>query len=400
MHAELLMIGTELLLGQVVDSNAARMAQNLAAHGVPLYQKTTVGDNPGRILDALRGALGRADVVLCSGGLGPTEDDITRECVAEYAGVPLVYHPELWDRLSAWYLARRRTIPENNRRQAMLPEGALALDNPLGTAPGFIIEVQRPSGAGVGYVACMPGVPHELDAMLENQVLPFLKGRFNLRQVVHSRVLKVCGLGESRVDSLIGDLILKQENPTIGLVASPDVTRIRVSARADDTAAALALIAPIEAAIRERLQGHVMGADEDTLESVVDALLRARGWRLAVAEEASGGQIAQRLCAAAASQFAGGRVFPPAVAPPEVREKAIDLARQLLLEFESKCSLVLLSALQTDEAYGRFECPDGTLEWTSRGHGRTARNQLRHAIIALEKVRCFLSGVPSTSELG
>ena len=398
MRAELLMIGTELLLGQVMDTNAARMAVTLAEQGVPLYQKTTVGDNEQRIVAAMRAALERCDVVLCSGGLGPTEDDITRECAAKLAGAPLVYHPELYEKLSAWYLRMRRSIPGNNKKQAMLPEGAVLLDNPKGTAPGFILEVARPGTQSPGFLACMPGVPHELDAMLENEVLPFLQSRFGLRQVVHSRVLKVCGLGESRVDSLIGDLILSQENPSIGLVAAPDVTRIRIAARAKDAAAAMALIEPVESEIRERLQGRVMGADGDTLEGVVDGLLAARNWRLAVIESATGGLIAQRLCAAGAESFAEARVLPVEEGHEEALEAAIDLASEVLIQTGANASLILVADAESKGALGRFDCPDGTIEWTSRGDGRQARNQLRHAIIALEKVRCYLSGVPLTLE--
>ena len=215
MQAEILMIGTELLLGQVLDTNAAYMGRLLAEHGINLYQKTTVGDNKGRIVAALDAALRRSDVVLCSGGLGPTEDDITRECVAELLGRPLEYHEDLWETVKARFTRSRIQFTENNKRQAMLPQGAHAIENPHGTAPGVLVDDPR------GVIACMPGVPGELKPMLEERVIPFLRARFGLAGALVYKVLKVCGMGESRVDSLIGDLVASLDNPTVGLLASP-----------------------------------------------------------------------------------------------------------------------------------------------------------------------------------
>ena len=207
MDVEIVMIGTELLLGQIVDTNATHMGQVLAEYGINLYQKTTVGDNPARIKRVLEAALERSDAVLTSGGLGPTEDDITRECVAEVTGRPLEYRQELYDRLVARFARVGRTLTENNKKQAYAPRGSIAVENPNGTAPGLIVEDPR------GLVICMPGVPRELHAMLAEHVIPFLRERFDLEGLVHYRVLKVCGIGESRVDSAIGDLITSLDNP-------------------------------------------------------------------------------------------------------------------------------------------------------------------------------------------
>ncbi|HJP36074.1 MAG TPA: competence/damage-inducible protein A, partial [Gammaproteobacteria bacterium] len=169
MQAEILMIGTELLLGQIEDTNATHMARVLADNGINLYQKTTIGDNTERIVDALNGALNRSDVVLCSGGLGPTEDDLTRECVAEVMGRPLEYHHEIYAHIEMMFSRGGYKITENNKKQAFAPEGALVVENPNGTAPGLIVAGEK------GIVVCMPGVPHELKAMLDDSILPYLR---------------------------------------------------------------------------------------------------------------------------------------------------------------------------------------------------------------------------------
>lgn len=385
MNAELLMIGTELLLGQIQDTNASHMAQALALHGINLYQKTTVGDNFPRICAAISGALDRADVVLCSGGLGPTEDDITRECVAEVLGRPLVYHEDLFESIRARFVHLRAKITENNKKQAMLPEGAVVLENPHGTAPGILVDGPR------GIVACMPGVPWELKPMLEERVLPYLRKRSGITGLLQSRVLKVCGMGESRVDSLIGDLIVSGTNPTIGLLASPDAVRIRLTAKADSADAARALIAPVESQIRDRLPGLVMGADDDTLESVVDGLLASRGWNLAVLETATGGAVTERLTAAGATRFAGARILPH-VADPSM-DQGLDLARNLLLECESCCGLVLLAKPGEKQTLVILVTPEGHVSWEIGLYGDSDVSRRRTAVVALECVRRHLLGI-------
>jgi nicotinamide-nucleotide amidase len=261
MQAEILMIGTELLIGQIQDTNATFMAQTLAENGINLYQKTTVGDNRERIIAAIAGALTRSDVVLCSGGLGPTEDDITRESLAELLGRPLEYHEELFEEVAARFAHLRIPITDNNKKQAMLPQGASFIDNPHGTAPGILVEDER------GTVVCMPGVPRELYSMLEERVIPYLRKRFGISGVLHYRVLKVRGMGESRVDSMMGDLIATQTNPTVGLLASRGVVRIRIAARAESIDEANALIDPVDKAIRERLPEIAVDAEDDKLEN-------------------------------------------------------------------------------------------------------------------------------------
>lgn len=384
MDVELLMIGTELLLGQILDTNATFMARLLAENGINLRQKATVGDNPARIIAALDAALGRSGVVLCSGGLGPTEDDITRECVAELLDSPLEYDAALFEAIRERFVKRHVTITENNKKQAMVPRGGRAIANPNGTAPGLIVDSPR------GMVICMPGVPHELEAMMRDSVIPFLRDRGGLPGVVHSRVLKVCAMGESRVDSLIGDLMRAGGNPTIGLLASPDVVSIRITARAESFVEANALIDPVDAALRARIPDGVMGTDAETLEGVVDRQLRERDWTLAVAETVTGGMVAQRLTAAAAASFVGGSVFSRYEIGENLRGKALDMARQVLLDYHSSCGLAMVPDHEGQRTLAALVTPEGDQVWELGLLGTGARNQLRVAMASLERLRRFL----------
>lgn len=382
LRAEILMIGTELLLGQIQDTNATYMAQTLAAHGVHLYQKTTVGDNASRICAALEAALGRCDVVLCSGGLGPTEDDITRECVARVLGRGMTFHEELFETIRQRFAAFRRTATENNKKQATLPDGAEAIENPFGTAPGVWVDDPR------GTIVCMPGVPSELKPMLEQRVLPRLRDRFGLEGVLHYRNLKVCGVGESRIDSMIGDIITQSANPTVGLLASPDVVRIRITAYAENIEAARLLIAPVERQLRDRLGILVMGADDDTLEGVVNGLLAQRGWKLAVLETQTGGMLMQRLTRAGATQFVGGEVAPLGCAADT--EQAIDEASGILLHYASECALALLGDPGQSLSWAVLRTPEAQVVKEIGFGGTTQVNQVRTVVIALEAFRQLL----------
>lgn len=384
MHVELLMIGTELLLGQITDTNSSRMAQMLAPNGINLYQKTTVGDNADRIQQALRQALARSPIVICSGGLGPTEDDITRECVAAVFGRRLEYRPELYEALVARFSHLRYLITENNKKQATLPEGAIAIDNPNGTAPGVLLE------GDLGTVICLPGVPFELDAMLEAFVIPYLRKRMGIEGALHYRVLRVSGVGESKIDAEIADLIAAHANPSIGLLASPDVVRIRIAARAGTRAEAEALIAPVESAIRARIGGWIHGTDGDTLEGAIDALLLARGWRIALVESVSGGLAAHRLSAIGAASFGGGRVLPPDWHPPgggHPAAAAFDLAREALLSCGTESALAMVAAGSGNQCHTALIHPGGEAAWDFPLVGEGPRRQLRAAVQALEGLR-------------
>ncbi len=386
MNTEIVMIGTELLLGQIVDSNAAHIGKVLAENGINIFQKTTVGDNQARIAGVLAASLERADAVLTSGGLGPTEDDLTRESVAQVFGRELEYHEALYDTLVERFAFFRRPFPENNKKQCYIPEGAVVIDNPNGTAPGFRVGDER------GHIICMPGVPFELKAMLRDHVVPFLTETFGLSGVLQYRVLKVCGVGESRVDEMMGDLMAARSNPTLGVLANAEWVRIRIAARADTSEEAQAMIDEVDAEVRDRLPGLVMGVDDETLEGVVDGLLAERGWSLAVAETLTGGMIGQRMVAARATSFKGGRSYPlDAFTSADPNATAMQLAEDIRDELGADCGIAVVTDLETSTAVGALVTPDGGEEWGSGFPGISPVIQTRAAVMALEKLRRLLT---------
>lgn len=385
MQAEILMIGTELLLGQINDTNATYMGQTLADNGINLFQKTTVGDNRERIVDALNLALDRSDVVLCSGGLGPTEDDLTRECVAQVVDAPLEYHEEIFDLITAMFARYNIQLTENNKKQALVPKGGTVIDNPNGTAPGLMVECDR------GMIFCMPGVPRELKPMLEDSIIPTLRDRFELDSLIHYRVLHICGIGESRIDDIIGDLMTDLENPKVGVLASPAKVRVRISAKANSKSEANALIDPVDAVIRSRFPNLIMGTDDDTVEGVVNELLLDRGWTLAVVETTSGGSIGQLMTAFGAQSYVGGRIYPLESLDLTDRAKlSMDLAEKCMVELASKCTLSVVSDIVSGMTIATLFHPHGREEWTVGRSGRSKEMQDRIAILTLEHVRRFL----------
>ena len=299
-NAEIVSIGSELLLGQVVDTNAAWMAQRLTEHGVNLFYKSIVGDNPGRMNEVIAQALGRADVVITGGGLGPTQDDLTREIIAEVTSRELVLDAGLLEQLDQRFRRRGMIMTSNNERQAYIPEGATPLENPNGTAPAFIVEDPR------GVVIALPGVPFELKWLFDNTVLPYLHEKFSLSETIVYKVLKVAEIGESAVDDRIGHLIANSSNPTVGVLAHPGQVDVRIAAKATGTEEAMKLIAPIEAEVRKLLGRHVFAEDDETMEDAVGRLLSQAGMSIAVYEDLTGGLLAERLQGASADQFVEG----------------------------------------------------------------------------------------------
>ncbi|MDQ7794782.1 MAG: competence/damage-inducible protein A [bacterium] len=293
MRAEILAIGTELLLGQIANENARHLSRVLAELGVDVFYHVTVGDNPGRIDGALKAALERSDLVLITGGLGPTADDITRERVAAVTGRPLHLHPPSLQAIEAVFARTGRPMAASNRKQALLPEGALALPNPVGTAPGAVLDIGRAT------VVMLPGPPAELTPMVHDHLVPYLEGRLRVGgelKIITSRVLKLAGIGESTAEARIADLIAAQGNPTIApLAGQAGEVSIRITAKAAGRAEAVALIEPVEAAIRARLGSHIYGTDDDTLAAVVARALARRGSTLAVAESCTGGLLGHLL---------------------------------------------------------------------------------------------------------
>ncbi len=293
MHTEIVMIGTELLLGEIVDSNATILAKALRDIGMDLFYKTTVGDNEERITAVLNHALDRADVVITSGGLGPTVDDVTRQAVANATGRKLIYSEELEAQIEARFRSFGRRMAENNKRQAYLPEGALPLANPVGTAPCFLSE----DVGGRGFIISLPGVTRELEHMMTHVVVPLLVKRMGGIQVTKVRILRTCAVGESNVDRAIGDL-MATSNPTVGLAAHAGQTDVRITAKAETAAAAEALIAEMEKNVRERLGVAIYGVGEQSLPEVVGGLLEEKRLKLAVLDTLTGGRLADELTSA------------------------------------------------------------------------------------------------------
>jgi nicotinamide-nucleotide amidase len=303
-QAEIVVVGSELLLGQIVDTNSALIARHLAGIGLDLFFKTTVGDNLGRVTATLRQALTRSRVVITTGGIGPTADDVTREAVAAATGRDLVFSDALMTQIEAFFRARGLAASASNRRQALIPAGAIAIENPVGTAPAFIVET------GAASVIALPGVPREMEHLLVTRVIPYLRDRYGIAGEIRLRVLKVVGLGESRLGELIADFMEKGRNPTVGTLAHLGQVDVRIAAKAADGASAVALIAPVEAEIRRRLGDLVVGADDETLEGVVRDRLAAMGGRVAIAEVGSHGAVGGRLAAGLGPAFGAGIVWP------------------------------------------------------------------------------------------
>jgi nicotinamide-nucleotide amidase len=290
MHTEFVTIGTELLLGEIVDTNAARMALALRDIGMDIYYKTTVGDNEQRIVDVLNLALDRSDVVITSGGIGPTVDDITRQAVATATGRNLVYSKELERQVAARFRSFGREMAENNKRQAYMPEGATPIENPVGTAPCFLSEDTE----GRGCVIVLPGVPRELEHLLENAVKPILIERMGGIKFTRVKVLRTCAVGESNVDRIIGDL-MTESNPTVGLAAHIGQTDVRITTKTDTEEEADRNIAKKEAVLRERLGIAIYGEGKQTVAEVVGQLLVDRDLKIGVVDSLTNGQFARDI---------------------------------------------------------------------------------------------------------
>jgi competence/damage-inducible protein CinA-like protein len=286
--AEIITIGTEILLGEIVDTNTRYLARNLRGLGVDLYRTITIGDNEERIADAIRESMQRADIVITTGGLGPTIDDPTREAVAKAMGVETEFREDLWQQVIATIARYGRAPSENQKRQAYVPKGALGIPNPVGTAPCFIVETPRNA------VISLPGVPNEMEHVLHESIIPYLQKRFDLNEIIKVRVIHCSGLGEGAIDEKITDLE-KLSNPTVGLAAHTGVVDIRIAAKAKNESEANAMIAKIESQVRERLGAVVFGVDEDKLEDIVLDMIARRGWKLTAIESGLDGILARAL---------------------------------------------------------------------------------------------------------
>ena len=286
--AEIITIGTEILLGEIVDTNTRYIARTLRSLGVDLYRTITIGDNVDRIASAISHSMERANIVITTGGLGPTVDDPTREAVAKAIGVRTEFREDLWQQVVETISRYGRTPSENQKRQAYVPQGAIGLKNPVGTAPCFIVETETNA------VISLPGVPAEMEHVLHESVIPYLQKRFGLNEVIKVRVLHCAGLGEGMIDEKIADLE-ELSNPTVGLAAHTGVVDVRITAKAKSESEAHEMIAKVEADVRQRLGSIVFGADEDRLEEVVLDMLAQRGLTLTAIESGLDGLLARKV---------------------------------------------------------------------------------------------------------
>lgn len=286
---EIITIGTELLLGEIQDTNSTYIARTLRDHGIDIYRITTIGDNPGRIASAIKEALSRADIIITTGGLGPTIDDPTRKAVADAVDKELVFLDELWSQITDRFKVYGREPTDNNRRQAYIPKGAIPIHNPVGTAPCFIVD--RDSSC----IVSLPGVPREMELVLHQSIIPFLKRKYDLKtQIIKATVLHAASIGESRIDEMIGDLE-EYANPTVGLLAHPGQVDIRVTVKASSEAEAFALSNPVIDELRKRLGKNIYGQDAETLESVVCNHLNQHNLRLCLTESGLNHELIDRI---------------------------------------------------------------------------------------------------------
>jgi len=407
MRAEIVSTGTELLLGQIDDTNATYLARQLRDLGIDLFFRTTVGDNELRIADALNLALSRADLAITTGGLGPTVDDVTREAVARATGRPLVLHPDLLAQIEAFFARFGSRMTDNNRRQACLPEGCIPIENPVGTAPAFIVENEK------GTIITLPGVPHEMRYLMENAVVPYLQKRLGRLEAIVTRVLRTVAIGESRIDQAIADLETSS-NPTVGLSAHPGQTDVRIVAKAATQEQAEAMVARFEATIRDRLGAAIYATGDATLEAVVAGLLRERGATLAVAETVTQGDVVRRL-SAYPDVLLGGVVGAdgPQVARPlglpvltagspgepgavAGQAGAVTLAEGVRRSWGATYGLAIVADASSDESGGPWVAvaAEGGVDARHlrfRGGDRRARNWT--TVMALEFVRRLLLGL-------
>ncbi len=302
LSAEIICVGTELLLGEIQNSNAQFLAQQLADLGIPHYYQTVVGDNPMRIQKVLAIACERSRLLIFTGGLGPTPDDLTTEAIADFFAVPLVERPEVLEDIERKYAQQGRKMTPSNRKQAMLPEGADILPNPIGSAPGMIWQPRT----GLT-ILTFPGVPSEMKAMWQQTAVPYLRSQGWGQEMIYSRTLRYWGIAESALAEKASDL-LALKNPTVAPYAGNGEVRLRISARAESESTALQLIQPIEQQLRQIGGLDCYGADDDTLASVVGELLQQQGATLSVAESCTGGGLGQVLTAVVGSSnyFWGG----------------------------------------------------------------------------------------------
>ncbi|MBB4823862.1 nicotinamide-nucleotide amidase [Sporosarcina luteola] len=342
MKAEIIAVGSELLLGQITNTNGAFISQKLAEIGVDIYYHTVVGDNPRRLDEAIAIAQRRADTIIFTGGLGPTKDDLTKETIASRLGVSLVSNEEALVEIKAYFQRTGRLMTDNNKKQALVLEGSCVLPNRHGMAPGMALEKD-----GIRYIL-LPGPPHEMKPMFEQEAIPFLLGMLGTSGVIASRVLKFYGIGEAELEDRVQSILDKQLNPTVAPLASPDAVTLRLTAKAESLAAAEQLMAPVENEIREMVGEFLYGIDEDTLSSKAAELLLNRGLSVAAAESLTAGLFLAELAGEAGISAAlkGGVI----VYDKEAKIEQLDISRTMLDQYgivSKECAAALAMQVKT-----------------------------------------------------
>ena len=412
--AEIIAVGTEILLGNIANTDAQMISQSLSDLGVNVFWHTVVGDNPGRLREALDIARRRADIILTTGGLGPTYDDLTKQTICDAFGQKLVLHQDILEGIRAFYRAALHVeMPANNTQQAELPEGCTVFDNPVGTAPGCAFE------SGGVHVLMLPGPPHECETMLRRWVEPYLRSLS--KEVIVSHDIMTFGMGESSVDQLLHERMAHMANPSLATYAKPCEVRLRATAKAESRAAAEAMLAPVVAEVRSLLGDYVYGVDVKGLEDVCFRLLKEKGLTLATAESCTGGWVASRMTAlpGVSSVYRGGVVsywtsvkadvlgVPQALldqygAVSEETARAMAEGARRITGADIGVSVTGVAGPDRDErdnpvglVYIGLATPDGTFcRRTDSGRRRRDRIQDLAANHALDVVRRYLTGLP------
>lgn len=331
LNAEIITSGTEILLGDIVDTNAPWIAQQLRDAGVNLYYKSTVGDNEPRLRGIIELGMTRSDVIIITGGLGPTVDDITRDAIANATRCPLVLHEGALETLRQRFARFGAAMTDNNRQQAMIPQGAILIENPVGTAPGFIVETAQRA------VLALPGVPREMKEMMTASVLPYLRLRMGSEAVIRRRILRTFAIGESAIDARLGDL-MRRSNPTVGLAAHTGQVDIRIAARAEDPQSAEQLLDAIESEVRGQVGAHIYSTTpEERFETVLVRRMQPHGVTVALLETNTRGALAERLATAlpgysplVRTVVSGQDALPSELAAAAAPDAADSAAREML----------------------------------------------------------------------
>ncbi|MCJ7748410.1 MAG: CinA family nicotinamide mononucleotide deamidase-related protein [Desulfobacterales bacterium] len=408
MNAEIIAIGSELLLGQIIDTNSSYIAKCLSDNGIELIQTTTVGDDLHRMKEAVKEAINRSQIVITTGGLGPTEDDLTREAIAEVTQRPLVFQPHLMEQIEARFKRGGFRMAENNRRQAYIPQESIPIENPKGTAPGFILENSN------WVTISIPGVPSEMEYLMENTVIPYLRKRFDIKsQIIRYKVLRACGLGESAIGIQIKDLMKESKNPTVGTLASIGDLKIRITAKAVSPVEASALIQKMEQEIRNRLGILIYGVDNETLHGNIAKALESSSLTLSVVEIFTGGIISQKLGSTGSLSFVQGFVLPTDISQRRFLNLSIEefnslskdpnrftesLARKSRDEYKTDLGLAMFGKFIEEQGKGEYRAetyyslstPLGIESQKYSLGGEIAMVRERASIIALDLLRKYL----------